>query len=57
MLQGQSTYQRGCGLSTEDNDADCLSPNYGSQSAMHDDAADQIYEKAEIAPKSLDFVC
>ena len=57
MLQGKSTYQRGCGLSTEDNDADCLSPSYGSQSAMHDDAADQIYEKAEIAPKSLDFVC
>jgi hypothetical protein len=34
-----------------------LSPSYGSQSAMHDDAADQIDEKAEIAPKSLDFVC
>jgi hypothetical protein len=44
-LQGQSTYQRGCCLSAEDNDAACLGPSYGSQSAMHDEAADQIYEK------------
>jgi hypothetical protein len=38
MVQEQSTYQRGCGLSTEVNDVACLSPSYGSQSALIDSA-------------------
>ena len=45
MLQGHSIYQSDCGLSTDDNYAACLSSSHGSQSAMHDEGGDQMYEK------------